>query len=177
MTKTLTLKQENFCQAYIRLGDKSAAYREAYSCKGMKPASINNKAYELFKKVEITARIDRLKQETADRNKITVDELVSILAEMARFDIGDLYDDSGNLLPIKQMPKAARLMIQQIESEELKFGIDSPMIGQSRKVKITDKQNAIEKLMKHLGGYEKDNKQKAPVVKTTIQWGGREIKI
>jgi len=53
----LTLKQEAFCQAFIRLGDKSAAYREAYSTKNMKPESINRKSFELFNEVKIRSRI------------------------------------------------------------------------------------------------------------------------
>lgn len=170
----LTIKQENFCQAYIRLGDKSAAYREAYDASNMKSESINRKAVELFDDGKITARIAELQDEVKRRNDITIDELVQSLAGMVRFDIGDLYDENGSLLPIHKMPKSARLMISQLDTDDLFSGSgdDRMMIGYTKKVRTYSKVDAIEKLMKHLGGYEKDNNQNKPVNHIEINLGG-----
>ena len=165
-TKTLTEKQENFCQAFIRLGDKSAAYREAYSATNMKAESINRKAVELFDNGNITARVKELQAEVKTRNDISIDEIVQSLAGMLRFDIADLYDERGKLKPIHEIPKPARLMIQQFDSDEISEFIagDKVHIGYTKKIKTYNKLEAVEKLMKHLGGYEKDNMQnKLPV--------------
>lgn len=62
----LTVKQENFCQAYIRLGDKSAAYREAYNCENMKAETVNRNAFELFDNNKITTRILELQKQVAE---------------------------------------------------------------------------------------------------------------
>ncbi len=153
----LTLKQENFCQAYIRLGDKSAAYREAYDASKMKSDSVNRKAVELFENGKITARIAELQNEARDRNNVSVDDIVKALKAMMQFDIGTLYDEDNNLLPIHKIPKEARLMIQHLDTDHLFAGKD--LIGATKKVKTYSKMDAIEKLMKHLGGYEKDNQQ------------------
>jgi phage terminase small subunit len=162
MNKNLTVKQEAFCQAYIKLGTKSAAYRASYSCENMKDETINTKAYILFKKENVGARIQQLQNELKERNRITIDELVIELANMVRFDIADLYNEDGSLKNIHQMPKAARQMIMQLESfEEFSgFGPDKELIGFTKKVKMIPKLDAIEKLMKHLGGYKLDNEQK-----------------
>jgi len=171
MIKKLTIKQEKFCQAYIRLGDKSAAYREAYNTSKMLPASINRKAFELFENVNIRSRVEQLQRELVERNKITVDELVQSMAGMVRFDLSTIYNPDGSLMGIHDMPETARRMISEMESfDEFEGrGENKVKVGISRKVKIIDKLAAIEKLMKHLGGYEKDNTQKAPTGPMAIQ--------
>ena len=179
MTRPLTIKQEAFCQAFILHGDKSEAYRGAYNTSRMKPESVNNLAYRLFEKVEIRSRIDYLRKQIEEDNKATIGEIVSTLSDMLRFDIGELYDENGKLKNIHDIPKKARLMISQLDSDEIKAYIDGKtiIIGQTKKLKVFDKLNAVEKLMKHLGGYENDNKQKAPIIKTKVIWNGKEIEI
>lgn len=44
----LTVKQENFCNYYIEIGNVSEAYRRAYSCSNMKDETVNVKASELL---------------------------------------------------------------------------------------------------------------------------------
>ena len=69
---------------YIETGNASEAYRQSYNCSNMKPESINNKAYELLKKVEITARLDELRGEHAKRHNLTIDDLIEELEEARR---------------------------------------------------------------------------------------------
>lgn len=78
---SLTMKQEKFCMVYVETGNASEAYRQSYNCSNMKPESINNKAYELLKKVEITARLDELRGEHAKRHNLTIDDLIKELEE------------------------------------------------------------------------------------------------
>lgn len=169
----LTLKQENFCQAYIKLADKSAAYREAYNASNMKPETIHERASKLSNEYKVSTRIEELQLEIVQRNKVTVDELIQSMASMVRFDIADFYDEDGNLKSIHDIPKEARLMISQIESDEIFImnkGVKQ-VIGETKKIRTINKMDAIEKLMKHLGGYEKDNNQKTKVPKTiTVQF-------
>ena len=77
----LTQKQENFCLSYVEQGNASEAYRKAFNTSNMKAESINNKAYELLKRVDITARVDELRTAAAKRNEITVDDLIAELEE------------------------------------------------------------------------------------------------
>ena len=84
----LTIKQEKFCNLYIELGNASEAYRQSYNCEKMKPESVNNKAYELLKKVEITARLDELRAKHAERHNINVDDLIRELEEARKVALG-----------------------------------------------------------------------------------------
>ena len=173
-SKNLTIKQEAFCQAYVKLGEKTAAYREAYSCANMKPETIHVKANELFNVGKVTVRVQELQNELKERNNITIDEIVGNLADMLQFDLAELYDGNGNLKKIHQIPKKARLMIAEFCSDEIIAKGKS--IGQSKKIKVFDKLSVMEKLMKHLGGYEKDNKQKDQSISISVSVTKEEIK-
>lgn len=175
-TKNLTIKQENFCQAYIKLGDKSAAYREAYSTSKMKPETVNRNSFQLFNDNKIATRIELLQKEASSRNKIEIDELLIALAGMVRFDVAELYDERGALKNIHDMSLSARQMITQLDTFEL-YGKDGNKLGETKKIRTITKLDAVEKLMKHLGAYEKDNRQKETIVKTKIIWGGKEIEV
>lgn len=163
MSNPLTVKKEAACQAYIKLGDKSAAYRSVFNTSRMKPETVNQRAYELFKESEVTARIEFLQQNIANRNEIEIDELVKCLAGMVRFDVGELYDENGQLKQIHEMSLTARQMITQLDTFE-QHDNKGEFIGTTKKIRTIPKLDAIEKLMKHLGAYEKDNQQKVMIL-------------
>ena len=71
----LTPKQDKFCMAYVETGNASEAYRQSYSTGRMKPETINRKAFELIENGKITARIESLQKEHAERHNVTVDTL------------------------------------------------------------------------------------------------------
>lgn len=162
----LTAKQEAYCQYYVMTGSQSGAYRLAYDADSMNQNSVAREACLLHADPNITQRIKEIKQDIWDRNKITIDELIQSLAGMVRFDIGELYDDDGKLLPLKKMPLSARQMISQLDTDEII--VEQTVIGNTRKVRTYSKTDAIEKLMKHLGGYERDNSQKQTVIMPTV---------
>lgn len=166
----LTDKQENYCQHYVICGNQSAAYRLAYDADSMNVHTVAQEACRLHANPDITARIKVIQREAYERNKITIDELVQSLAGMVRFDIADCYSDEGTLLPLRQMPLAARQMINQLDVDESYDYVDGEKIftGYVKKVRTINKLDAIEKLMKHLGGYERDNNQKQTVIMPTV---------
>ena len=158
--KILTDKQEKYCQAYVVCANQSTAYRMAYDAESMNSNTIAVKACELHSKGNITVRIRELQQEAYERNKITIDELIQSMAGMVRFDIAELYTEHGALKNIHDIPKEVRQMIGEYTADEMKIG--EMVIGHTKKVKVIDKLAAIEKLMKHLGGYREDNEQRQP---------------
>lgn len=72
-----------------------------------------------------------------------------------------MFDDDGSLLPIKQMPAEVRAAIASVEIEEI--NADGKVIGRVKKIKLWDKNSAADKLLRHFGSYERDNKQRASV--------------
>lgn len=172
--RPLTIKQEAFCQAYMRLGDKSAAYREVYSCSKMKPQTVYVKAQELFNNGKVTVRIEELQskaREIAEKEfNITHKEILRHLGILrnARIDHYVNYDYEEIIMgydeeekPIKQM--VPRLMFKPFSelTEEQLMCIESIKEGKyGLELKLHGIDWSIEKICKHLGFYEKDNKQK-----------------
>lgn len=61
--KRLSIKEEKFCQEYLK-GSATDAYKAAYNCgEATKEATIVNNAYNLAKKPKIQARIKELQEE------------------------------------------------------------------------------------------------------------------
>lgn len=81
MAQRLTIKQENFCLAYVETGNASEAYRRAYDTEDMLPATINRQSVQLLENCKITARISELRSTVMERHKITVDDLLAELDE------------------------------------------------------------------------------------------------
>jgi phage terminase small subunit len=156
----LTIKQEAFCQAYIRLGDKSAAYREAYSTSRMKPETIHVKANELFNDGKVTVRIKELQIKLAaiaeKKFNITAEEMLRHLNVLRNSRIDEYVEFKKGKLSFKDFNKLTQEQLMCIESiKETRFGIE---------IKLHGKDWTIEKINKHIGFYEKDNEQKQPLL-------------
>ena len=152
MTIKLTLKQEKFCQEYISNGgNASAAYRAAYDTAKMKEETVIRNACQLLKNNNITTRLKELKKQLNKKYEVTQERVITELARIAFFDSRQLFDDKGKLKKISDLDDdtAAVIAAVDVSDEGLK------------KIKLADKNSSLEKLCKHLGLYEKDNKQQA----------------
>ncbi|SHF89503.1 Terminase small subunit [Flavobacterium fluvii] len=157
MKDTLTLKQEAFCQAFIRLGDKSAAYREAYNASRMKPETIHEMSSKLSSSHKVATRIKELRIKLAaiaeKKFNITAEEMLRHLNVLRNSRIDEYVEFKKGKLSLKDFNKLTPEQLMCIESiKETRFGIE---------IKLHGKDWTIEKINKHIGFYEKDNEQKA----------------
>lgn len=145
---------------------QGAAYHQAgFSATGMS-AEVN--AGKLLNKPEVKARLQWLQQDAGDRNGVTVDRLIQEQACIALLDPANMFDDAGNLLPIKQIPESTRRAIAGFDVEVKKtkamFGDEEKKnIEQTTvvKIKFHTKAPTHDQLAKILGAYKKDNEQGA----------------
>lgn len=84
----LTLKQENFCLAYLETGNASEAYRMAGYSSGMSDKTVNEAANRLLKNSKVVARLKTLREPIIERHKITVDDLIKELDENRQAALG-----------------------------------------------------------------------------------------
>jgi len=84
---SLTQKQENFCQAYIKTGNASEAYRRSYNAKNMKAETITSKASILLAKGIVRARVDELRQKTEDKSILSFKEIQKMLSDRAKEEL------------------------------------------------------------------------------------------
>ena len=95
MAGGLTAKQEKFCAEYAKGGvSYSDAYRAAFDCSKMKPATVNRRAFELKEDGKITARIKELQNEAAERAMVTLSSHLEALERLR-----DLAERLGKLGP------------------------------------------------------------------------------
>lgn len=156
----LTAAEETACREYIRNGgDQSAAFRVAYphSTK-WQPQAVWTRSSQLFAKDKVKVRLATLREQIERIALVEERELLSELAAMLRMDPAECFDERGNLLPIKDIPRNVRRNITSIKVRRLKSerGTEEDIV----ELKFSDKQGTMEKLGKHLGIYERDNAQK-----------------
>lgn len=183
--KKLTYKQEAFAQAYMRTGDKSAAYREVYKCDKMKPNIINSKAYEVSVNGSVMARVQELQKEAEKIAKekfgVTSEEILrhlnilrtSRIDEYVKFvhdkvKTEELDEDGKNIYI--EVPRAVFKPFEELTPEQL-MCIESIKVNRYKEVelKLHGKEWTIDKINKHIGFYEKDNKQKSTDLPFTTQ--------
>ena len=158
MSRTLTPKQERFCLAYLETGNASEAYRRVYSAGNMKALTVNDVSSKLLNNPHITHRVQELQQQAQKRTEVTIDGIIKELAAVGFFDIRSIYHDDGTLKHPKQLDTGAAKGIQEITIKRV-VTEDGETV-ETVKYRLHNKLQALDMLMKHLGGYEKDNRQK-----------------
>lgn len=162
----LTPKQERFAQLYVQLDNASEAYRQSYSSERMQQSTIHRKASMLMENPEIIARVKELRDVTAERALITAERVLKEVSRIAFFDIRRIFNADGTLKRVIDLDDDTAAAIGSIEA--IQVGDDGQLII-TKKIKAGDKNPALEKLMKHLGLYEIDNKQKTDPVRDLLQ--------
>lgn len=77
----ITTKQDRFAQEWFATGNKSEAYRRAYSTTNMADKTINETASELSQHPKVSARYAELSASAQERNETNVDRLDQLLKE------------------------------------------------------------------------------------------------
>ncbi|MFO1324175.1 MAG: terminase small subunit [Burkholderiales bacterium] len=148
------MRQSAFLAAYIELGNASAAYRRAYTANGMKPTTVNRKAKELLDNGKIRARLAETRSQAASTVQVNLERILFENARIAFADIRRILTPDGNVKPPAEWDDDIALAVASYELVPTKFGT-------SVKVKMADKGGALDRLGRHFGMYEKDNRQKA----------------
>jgi phage terminase small subunit len=148
----LTPKQEGFALAYCRLSNASDAYREAYHAGNMSAKTINEAASRLLKNSKVSARIADLKAPGIAAADLSVERTLREIARIAYGDPRRLFRADGAPIPINELDDDTAAMISAIE-------VDTD--GRLTRIRLWDKNAALEKAMKHLGLYNRDNSQRS----------------
>ena len=146
--RTLSARQRAFVSEYvIDRNATQAAIRAGYG-KGEYGRQLVTKPHV---RAAIDAELDRMAAETG----VTAERVIKELARLAFSDVRDLASWSGQLATVKdsdEISDDAAAAIQEVG-----------MTPSGIKLKLVDKRAALEALGKHLGIFERDNAQQAPV--------------
>ncbi|WP_339053533.1 terminase small subunit [Arsenophonus endosymbiont of Crataerina pallida] len=140
---TLTNKQEAFCREYlIDLNATQAAIRAGYSEKTAKDIACQNLA-----KLNIQKRIQDLMEERKNRIEVNADYVLKRLVDIDQMDVIDIFDESGDLRPIKDWPKVWRTTLSGFDIAAIRVDGAEALL---KKIKWPDKIKNLELLGKHV---------------------------
>lgn len=143
----LTAKQQRFCDEYlIDLNATEAAIRAGYSIKTARSIASEN-----LTKPNIQKFISEQKEKISEELQVTREQVIAQYIKIGFFDIRTIYDDNGNLKPIKEVDDNAAAAIGGVETMELVSGKDSVHIADIKKVKIRDSKAALDSICKVMG--------------------------
>jgi hypothetical protein len=113
--KPLTPKEIAFCHQYrIDKNGTDSMRRAGY--KG-KDNSLATGAYQLLRKPQVKALIDKLVREDLKRSQATADEVLREMSRVAMVDPSELIGEDGKVLPLRSMPVSVRRCIRSIEKD------------------------------------------------------------
>ena len=138
-------------------GNKTACYK-AVNPRCTKDSSAAPKGCEYYDHAIVQERIRQSIDEFGRKSDITQERVLREVARLGLYDVRELFDADGHPLPINQLSDSMAAAVVGVEV--VTIGSADGGIGEIRKYKLADKNSALEKLMKHLGLYEKDNDQK-----------------
>lgn len=95
----------------------------------------------------------QVKRAAAERlaDLIDPDRALREAARLAYSDIRELFDDKGNMLPVKQWPDHLAAAIASIEVVKKNLAAGDDKVDDVIKVRVWDKPKNLEMLFKHLG--------------------------
>lgn len=156
-------KQERFCREYvIDLNGTQAAIKAGYAEK-----NADVKASQLLRIVKVQALIKKLQAEISKRTEITADMVIQEIAKIAFANQQDYVSEGNSIVDVSKIDKDKAAAVESIQTTTTttKDGFETTQV----KIKQHSKVAALEQLAKHLGLYEKDNKQKGSLIRVSVK--------
>lgn len=161
----LTAKQKLFCNQYlIDLNGTKAAIRSGYSKKTARQI-----ATVTLSKDYIQAYISELQAELALKAKLTPEMVIAELQKVGFSNIQDFLEEGNSITDISQIPREVAASVKSIKKSVTEWGSgDDAGTKTTTTFEIYDKLSALEKIGRHLGIFEADNKQKSATITVNI---------
>lgn len=146
-----TPKQQRFVDEYlVDLNGTQAAIRAGYSSK-----TAEVQGSRLLSNDKISAAVSEARAERSDRTKVDADWVLVRLADEAKADLADLYNETGGLRSVHEWPLVWRQgLVSGVETVTERVGQNEdgePEYGIVKKIKLSDRIKRIELIGKHVG--------------------------
>lgn len=154
--KRITAKQERFVDEYlVDLNATQAAIRAGYSKKTARQVGAEN-----LTKPVIADLIAKRQHERGERTRITADR---VLLELARLGVADLrsgFDERGNLKRPEEWSDDFAAAVSSVEVVTRSIG--DGQVEYVHKLKMWDKNSALDKIAKHFGMFIERHEHTGP---------------
>jgi phage terminase small subunit len=144
----LNPREERFALAYLVTGNASEAARRA----GLRGKLPNVSGPQMLKRPHVAAFIEAERAASIERTRIDVDRVKRELARIAFVDIGDVieWDEEGNIAL-----KASEAISPDDRAAIVELKVKRGEHGVKARVKLHDKQRALDSLARMMGLYGK----------------------
>lgn len=160
--RALTVQQEAFAAGVAQGLSQSDAYRRAYpKSVAWKDSAVWETASRMSKRPNVAARVQELLGRAMAANHITVERVMREIARIGFCDVRKLMDTDGKLKPIHELDDDTAAAIAGLDVVRVRGDAGGEGEGEVLKIKLADKNSALEKLGRHLGAFERDNRQQA----------------
>lgn len=164
MSAKIALNKEKFVAEYLATGNASTALRAVYpGAEKWKRQSVTRRAHDLMRDPEIVDAIREARAQASREAKVEQAAALRQLARMVFFDVRTVIDERGAVLPAAQWPDAVAMAVTSIEvREEFETTEDGERVltGYTKRLRFAPRDQAVNMLLKHLGLYERNNRQK-----------------
>lgn len=151
---SFTAKEERFVHEYlVDMNATQAAIRAGYSKK-----TAGAIGHEFLKKPKIQEAIEKARHQALLRADLSLDSLINELKRMGFWSIKDFVDEGNTIKDVSKLPRECLVPVVGIKTTE-RFDPDGHPV-KTVELKLADKRAAVVDLVRHLGGFEKDNAQK-----------------
>ncbi|TAN17223.1 MAG: terminase small subunit [Chitinophagaceae bacterium] len=152
----MTAKQERFCIEYLKdQNAKQALIRAGYSKNGAAQT-----AHNTLQVPDVAAYITKELGERKKRAELTKDKVIEEIKKIAFSNIKDFVNGGNTILELKCLDAEKTAAVQGVKTQTVTVK-DQTFINQE--IKLYNKLDALEKLAKHLGLYEEDNRQRSVI--------------
>lgn len=144
----LTEHQERFVHEYLVDLNGTRAYLACFPrCKSEKAAATG--AWQLLRNPEIAALVAKEQAKRVQSADLSADRVLEEMRRLAFSDIRDLFDDAGNLRPLKELTadQAAAIASVEVVIKNAKAG--DGQTDTVHKIRFWDKTRTLEQLGKH----------------------------
>jgi phage terminase small subunit len=170
----ITDKQKRFCEEYmVDLNGTQAAIRAGYSKK-----TANEQAAQLLAKLSIRQYVNELQKELSESTKISAEMVINELAKVGFSNISnyikvidkeiELGEDEAGTMKTATVRDIEIFKTDDVGLEKMAVVSEIRRTKDGVSIKLHDKVKALEDLGKHLGVFEKDNKQKSSNVVVSV---------
>jgi phage terminase small subunit len=148
LNTALTPKQVKFCAEYLKdFNGTQAAIRAGYSKR-----TANEQASRLLANVNIQKHLTPKKVKLMEKAEITQERVMQEIGRLALSNVKRLYNEDGTLKAVHELDDEVAATIASVELDEVYHG--KKVFVKSKKVKMWNKEKALEMLAKHFGIYE-----------------------
>jgi len=156
ISKQMTEGVKRFCDRYFETlnGTQSAIYA------GFSENTARSQASQMLDTDEVQEYLDNLRNILSEKTGISQQKVLNEIGRIAFADIRKFYKGDNELIPICDLDDDEAAALSSLKVDELYDG--DVHVGKTKEIRLYNKLDALEKLAKHLGMYQKDNEQSKP---------------